>query len=98
MTRSEELLILLQLRPSSTFKEETTSAFVGSTIAAGDPIPTVTSVSVASSIPAATPIAAGVSTTADDPEAEFKRYLRQASDDDEPAKPVSFALVSDITT
>nr|GFA70559.1 hypothetical protein [Tanacetum cinerariifolium] len=102
---------------------------VGSTIAAGDPIPTVTSVSVASSIPAATLIAAGVSTTAeeqdatlrkssrkksiarrrtlpsaykpksdalffdeDDPEAEFKRYLRQASDDDEPAKPVSFAL------
>nr|GEZ91714.1 hypothetical protein [Tanacetum cinerariifolium] len=34
----------------------------------------------------------------DDPEAEFKRYLRQASDDDEPAEPVSLALVSDITT
>nr|GEX81336.1 aminoacyl-tRNA synthetase, class 1a, anticodon-binding [Tanacetum cinerariifolium] len=28
----------------------------------------------------------------DDPEAEFKRYLRQASDDDEPAEPVSLAL------
>nr|GFB91466.1 hypothetical protein [Tanacetum cinerariifolium] len=28
----------------------------------------------------------------DDPEAEFKRYLRQASDDDEPIEPVSFAL------
>nr|GEY95837.1 aminoacyl-tRNA synthetase, class 1a, anticodon-binding [Tanacetum cinerariifolium] len=34
----------------------------------------------------------------DDPEAEFKRYLRQASDDDEPAEPVSLALVSNITT
>nr|GEW55204.1 hypothetical protein [Tanacetum cinerariifolium] len=33
-----------------------------------------------------------------DPEAEFKRYLRQASDDDEPAEPVSLALVSDITS
>nr|GFC40809.1 hypothetical protein [Tanacetum cinerariifolium] len=136
---------------------ETTSISAGATIAAGDPIPTVTfvftgfSVSAAFSIPAATPIAAGVSTTAgasgyaneasvhiielldsppkdtslpldseteeqdaplrkssrkksiarkrtlpsssklksdalpfdeDDPEAEFKRYLRQASDDD----------------
>nr|GEV16773.1 putative reverse transcriptase domain, ribonuclease H-like domain, aspartic peptidase domain protein [Tanacetum cinerariifolium] len=34
----------------------------------------------------------------DDPEAEFKRYLRQASDDDEPAEPASLTLVSDITT
>nr|GEY21042.1 hypothetical protein [Tanacetum cinerariifolium] len=34
----------------------------------------------------------------DDPEAEFKRYLRQASDDDEPVEPVSLALVSDITS
>nr|GEZ13255.1 putative ribonuclease H-like domain-containing protein [Tanacetum cinerariifolium] len=34
----------------------------------------------------------------DDPKAEFKRYLRQAFDDDEPAEPVSLALVSDITT
>nr|GEW17895.1 JmjC domain-containing protein [Tanacetum cinerariifolium] len=34
----------------------------------------------------------------DDLEAKFKRYLRQASDDDEPIKPVSLALVSDITT
>nr|GEU85522.1 hypothetical protein [Tanacetum cinerariifolium] len=34
----------------------------------------------------------------DDPEAEFKRYLRQASDNDEPAEPVSLALVFDITT
>nr|GEY60725.1 hypothetical protein [Tanacetum cinerariifolium] len=34
----------------------------------------------------------------DDPEAEFKRYLRQAFDDDEPDEPVSLALVSDITT
>nr|GEZ28197.1 hypothetical protein [Tanacetum cinerariifolium] len=33
----------------------------------------------------------------DNPEAEFKRCLRQASDDDEPAEPVSLALVSDIT-
>nr|GEV78399.1 putative reverse transcriptase domain-containing protein [Tanacetum cinerariifolium] len=33
-----------------------------------------------------------------DPKAEFKRYLRQASDDDEPAEPVSLALVSNITT
>nr|GFA34222.1 xylulose kinase-1 [Tanacetum cinerariifolium] len=32
----------------------------------------------------------------DDPEAEFKKYLRQVSDDDEPAEPVSLALVSDI--
>nr|GEU86873.1 putative ribonuclease H-like domain-containing protein [Tanacetum cinerariifolium] len=29
----------------------------------------------------------------DDPEAEFKRYLRQASDDDEPTNPVSLALM-----
>nr|GFB00524.1 hypothetical protein [Tanacetum cinerariifolium] len=34
----------------------------------------------------------------DDPKAEFKRYLRQASDDDEPAEPISLALISDITT
>nr|GEW55551.1 hypothetical protein [Tanacetum cinerariifolium] len=34
----------------------------------------------------------------DDPEAEFKMYLRQASGDDEPTEPVSLALVSDITT
>nr|GFA90437.1 hypothetical protein [Tanacetum cinerariifolium] len=34
----------------------------------------------------------------DDPEAAFKRYLRQASDDDEHVEPVSLALVSDITT
>nr|GEZ16051.1 hypothetical protein [Tanacetum cinerariifolium] len=153
--------------------QETTSVSVGSPIAAGDPIPAVTSgsasffVFTASSIPAATPIAAGVFTTAgafgsasevyvliiellvsppkdtslpldsetkeqdtpfrkssrkksiarkrtlpspfkpktdalpfdeDDPEAEFKRYLRQASDDDEPAEPVSLALISDTTT
>nr|GEZ75633.1 hypothetical protein [Tanacetum cinerariifolium] len=32
----------------------------------------------------------------DNPEAEFKKYLRQVSDDDEPAEPVSLALVSDI--
>nr|GEY65312.1 hypothetical protein [Tanacetum cinerariifolium] len=144
--------------------QETTSVSACSTIAIGDPTPAVTS---ASSILAATPIAAGVSTTSgafgsaseasvliiklldsppkdtslsldseteeqdaplrksskkksiarkrtlpspskpksdalpfdeDDPEAEFKRYLRQASDDDEPAKLVSLALVSDITT
>nr|GFC00796.1 hypothetical protein [Tanacetum cinerariifolium] len=127
--------------------QETTYVSAGATIAAGDPIPAVTSVSVgfsisaASSIPAVTPIAAGVSTTVgasgsakehdaplrkssrkksiarkrtmpspsklksdalpfdeDDLEAAFKRYLRQASDDDEPAEPVSLALVSDITT
>nr|GEY88753.1 putative ribonuclease H-like domain-containing protein [Tanacetum cinerariifolium] len=34
----------------------------------------------------------------DDLDAEFKRYLRQASNDDEPAEPISLALVSDITT
>nr|GEW28019.1 putative ribonuclease H-like domain-containing protein [Tanacetum cinerariifolium] len=34
----------------------------------------------------------------DDPKAEFKSYLRQASDDDKPAEPISLALVSDITT
>nr|GEU45918.1 aminoacyl-tRNA synthetase, class 1a, anticodon-binding [Tanacetum cinerariifolium] len=34
----------------------------------------------------------------DDPEAEFKRYLKQASDEDEPAEPISLALVSDITS
>nr|GEV17924.1 hypothetical protein [Tanacetum cinerariifolium] len=34
----------------------------------------------------------------DDPEAEFKKYLRQVSDDDEPAEPVSLSLVSDIHT
>nr|GEV94144.1 aminoacyl-tRNA synthetase, class 1a, anticodon-binding [Tanacetum cinerariifolium] len=153
--------------------QETTYVSAGVPIAAGDPIPAVTSVfvgfsvSAGSSIPAATPIAAGVSTTAgasgsaseasvpvielfdsppkdtslpldpktdeldehlrkssrkksiarkrtlpspskpqsaalpfdeDDPEAAFKRYLRQASDDDEPAEPVSLALVSNITT
>nr|GFA66765.1 hypothetical protein [Tanacetum cinerariifolium] len=147
--------------------QETTYVSTGATIAAGDPIPVVTSFSAASSILDATPIVAGVSTTdgasgyaseafvpiielidsppkdtslpldpetedqeatlrkssrkksiarrrtlpsaykpksdalsfdEDDPEAKFKRYLRQASDDDEPAEPVSLALVSDITT
>nr|GEW13096.1 hypothetical protein [Tanacetum cinerariifolium] len=34
----------------------------------------------------------------DNPEAKFKRYLRQAFNDDEPAEHVSLALVSDITT
>nr|GEW93873.1 ribonuclease H-like domain-containing protein [Tanacetum cinerariifolium] len=34
----------------------------------------------------------------DDPETEFKKYLRQVSDDDEPAEPVSLSLVSDIRT
>nr|GFB95390.1 hypothetical protein [Tanacetum cinerariifolium] len=34
----------------------------------------------------------------DDPEAEFKKYLRQVSDDDEHAEPVSLSLVSDIRT
>nr|GFA80647.1 hypothetical protein [Tanacetum cinerariifolium] len=34
----------------------------------------------------------------DDPEVEFKKYLRQVSDDDEPAEPVSLSLVSDICT
>nr|GEZ18992.1 ribonuclease H-like domain-containing protein [Tanacetum cinerariifolium] len=34
----------------------------------------------------------------DDPKAAFKRYLRHASDDDEPAEPISLALGSDITT
>nr|GEV84578.1 hypothetical protein [Tanacetum cinerariifolium] len=34
----------------------------------------------------------------DDPEAEFKKYLRQVSYDDEPAEPVSLSLVSDIRT
>nr|GEX26068.1 aminoacyl-tRNA synthetase, class 1a, anticodon-binding [Tanacetum cinerariifolium] len=34
----------------------------------------------------------------DDLEAEFKKYLRQVSDDDEPAEPVSLSLVSDIRT
>nr|GEW65275.1 ribonuclease H-like domain, reverse transcriptase, RNA-dependent DNA polymerase [Tanacetum cinerariifolium] len=43
---------------------ETTFVSVGATIAAGDPIPTVTSVSAASSVPARTPIATGVFTTA----------------------------------
>nr|GEU64103.1 hypothetical protein [Tanacetum cinerariifolium] len=32
----------------------------------------------------------------DDPKAEFKKYLRQVSNDDEPVEPVSLALVSDI--
>nr|GEZ07409.1 ribonuclease H-like domain-containing protein [Tanacetum cinerariifolium] len=148
-------------------KLETTSVSAGATIAAGDPIPIVISVLAAFSVPAETPIAAGVSTTAgasgstseatvpiiqlldsppkdtsipldpktekhdvplrkslrkksiarrrtlpspsksksaalpfdeDDPEAKFKRYLRQVSNDDEPAEPVSLALVSDIHT
>nr|GFB78575.1 hypothetical protein [Tanacetum cinerariifolium] len=34
----------------------------------------------------------------EDPEAAFKRYLRQASDDDEPAEPVSLSFRYDITT
>nr|GFA53470.1 hypothetical protein [Tanacetum cinerariifolium] len=34
----------------------------------------------------------------DDPESEFKKDLRQVSDDDEPAEPVSLSLVSDIRT
>nr|GEZ66601.1 hypothetical protein [Tanacetum cinerariifolium] len=108
---------------------DTTSVSAGAIIAAGDPISVVPSVSTASSIPDETPIAAGVSTTAeqaipltkssrrksmarkrtlprpsqsesaalpldeDDPEAEFKKYLRQVSNDDEPAEPVSLSLV-----
>nr|GEU28879.1 hypothetical protein [Tanacetum cinerariifolium] len=43
---------------------ETTSVFTGATIAADDPIYDVPSVFAASSVPAETPIAAGVSTTA----------------------------------
>nr|GEY45860.1 JmjC domain-containing protein [Tanacetum cinerariifolium] len=34
----------------------------------------------------------------DDPEAEFKQYLRQVFDDNEPAEPVSLSLVFDIRT
>nr|GEZ04673.1 JmjC domain-containing protein [Tanacetum cinerariifolium] len=34
----------------------------------------------------------------DGPEAEFKKYLRPVSDDDEPAEPDSLSLVSDIRT
>nr|GEX38061.1 hypothetical protein [Tanacetum cinerariifolium] len=140
--------------------QETTFVSTCATIAADDPIPAVTFVSAASSIPAVTPIAVGVSANAgvfgydreafvpiiellesppkdtslpldpktekqeatlrkssrkksiarrrtlssaykpksdalpfdeDYPEAEFKRYLRQTSDDDEPAEPVSLA-------
>nr|GFC27179.1 hypothetical protein [Tanacetum cinerariifolium] len=137
---------------------ETTSVSAGATLTAGDPISDVPSVFVAFSIPAETPIATGVSTTAgvsesasvpiidlldsppkatslpldlataeqavplrkssrkksiarrrtlprpsqsefaalpfdeDDPEAEFKKYLRLISDDDEPAEPVSLAI------
>nr|GEW10100.1 hypothetical protein [Tanacetum cinerariifolium] len=122
--------------------QETISISAGATIAAGDPIPAVTSVSTASFVPAGTPITTGVSTTAgasgfaseatdvplrkssrkksisrmrtlpspsksksaalpfdeDDPDAKFKKYLRQVSDDDEPEEPVSLALVSDIRT
>nr|GEX81583.1 hypothetical protein [Tanacetum cinerariifolium] len=147
--------------------QETTFVFAYVPIAAGDPIPAVTSVSAASSISASVPITVDVSTSAgasgsatevsvpiielldsspkdtylpldpeteeqdtplrkssrkksiakkrtlpspskpksdalpfdeDDLEAAFKRYLRQASNDDEPAEPVSLALVSDITT
>nr|GEU75059.1 ribonuclease H-like domain-containing protein [Tanacetum cinerariifolium] len=43
--------------------QETTSVSAGAIIAAGDPISIVPSVSAASSVPAETPIAAGVSTT-----------------------------------
>nr|GFC03111.1 hypothetical protein [Tanacetum cinerariifolium] len=43
--------------------QETTSIFVGVTIAAGDPISVVPFVSATSSVPAETPIAVGVSTT-----------------------------------
>nr|GEV92114.1 hypothetical protein [Tanacetum cinerariifolium] len=41
---------------------------------------------------------AALSFDENDPEAEFKKYLRQVSDDDEPAEPVSLSLVSDIRT
>nr|GFC12080.1 hypothetical protein [Tanacetum cinerariifolium] len=34
----------------------------------------------------------------DDPEAKFKKYLRQVSDGDEPAQPISLSLISDIRT
>nr|GEU36917.1 putative ribonuclease H-like domain-containing protein [Tanacetum cinerariifolium] len=34
----------------------------------------------------------------DDPKAKFKKYLRQVSDDDEPAEPVFLSLVSNIRT
>nr|GFA33186.1 aminoacyl-tRNA synthetase, class 1a, anticodon-binding [Tanacetum cinerariifolium] len=84
--------------------QETTYVSACVPIATGDPIFADVFVSASSSIPAATPIAADVSTTAgasgsaNDTETAFKRYLRQAFDDDEPAKPVSLAWVSDITT
>nr|GEW51869.1 hypothetical protein [Tanacetum cinerariifolium] len=74
--------------------QDTTSVSAGATIATGDPISAVSSVSAASSIPAETPIPAGVSTTT----SVFESYLRQVSDDDEPAEPVSLSLVSDIRT
>nr|GEY54184.1 JmjC domain-containing protein [Tanacetum cinerariifolium] len=99
--KSEELLILLQLKTiinleskklkSSHSTEQsaelpkTTSISVGATLAAGDPIFTVPSISVvpsifvAFSVPAETPIAA-------------------VSDDDEPAKPDFLPLVYDIRT
>nr|GEY26420.1 hypothetical protein [Tanacetum cinerariifolium] len=85
--------------------QEPTSVF------AGAPIPAVTSIPTGFSIPAVTPSAAGVhyccpSKTKfaalpfdeNDPKAEFKKYLRQVSNDDEHAEPVSLALVSDIRT
>nr|GEY87786.1 ribonuclease H-like domain-containing protein [Tanacetum cinerariifolium] len=127
-------------------QNKTPSVSAGSIIAAGAlnyAVPSVSAVltdSAASSVPADTPIAAGVPTTTapsrsteptvhlrkssrkksmarkrtllspsksestnlpfdeDDPEAKFKKYLRQVSDDDEPAEPVSLALVSDVRT
>nr|GEY97875.1 ribonuclease H-like domain, reverse transcriptase, RNA-dependent DNA polymerase [Tanacetum cinerariifolium] len=45
-----------------------------------------------------TSVSISVTIAADDPEAEFKKYLRQVFDDDEPAEPVSLSLVSDIRT
>nr|GEV75558.1 hypothetical protein [Tanacetum cinerariifolium] len=39
---------------------------------------------------------AGLPFDEDDPKAEFKKYLRQVFDDDEPADPVSLSLVFDI--
>nr|GEZ21432.1 hypothetical protein [Tanacetum cinerariifolium] len=63
LTLSAELLGADVSEDTFSIRMETTSVSAGATIYVGDPIPTVTSVSAASSVPARTPIAAGVSTT-----------------------------------
>nr|GEW26521.1 putative ribonuclease H-like domain-containing protein [Tanacetum cinerariifolium] len=72
--------------------QETTSVSAGATIAAGDPIPVVTYVSAAFSVPVGTPIAAGVSTTAGASGYASEAYVPIIELLDSPLKDISLPL------